>query len=235
MNHMRCCASESGTTWGRGLAISGVSCLALPATDSARAAKVATVVDSKSSRTPSCTPKAEPTRVTNCVATSEFPPSSKKSSSIPTRSTPRTSAKTSATTRSISVRGSRYCFALANTGSGNPARSPTPQPRPTGPWVRKVVQQWVLPTALCVCRWVWKIPPIDPRSFRREGSFAARSPRRARRERSIPTARHPREASQRTSPPSPQPRSSEVPGARSPTVAASVALTRPDQMGSEPE
>ncbi|MCX6491768.1 MAG: hypothetical protein NTX68_12390 [Rhodococcus sp.] len=56
---------------------------------------------------------------------SEFPPSSKKSSSRPTRSTPSTWAYTSATVRSMSLVGSRYSV-TSNAGSGNAFRSSFP-------------------------------------------------------------------------------------------------------------
>ncbi|CAB4903135.1 unannotated protein [freshwater metagenome] len=87
-NHMRCCAGESGMRSGRSRdSRIGVSD-PRPAADSARAASAPTVGASNSSRTPRRTPSAPPTRVTNCVAISELPPSSKKSSSRPTLDAP---------------------------------------------------------------------------------------------------------------------------------------------------
>ena len=64
-----------------------------PARGSISAARPATVGGSKSARSGSSTPKAWRTRDTTWVARSECPPSAKKSSSAPTRSTPRTSAQ----------------------------------------------------------------------------------------------------------------------------------------------
>ena len=65
-------------------------------------------------------------RETTWVATSELPPSSKKSSSRPTRSAPSTSPKAAATTRSAGLQGSRKVRVLLNTGSGSAFRSSFP-------------------------------------------------------------------------------------------------------------
>nr|WP_155289537.1 MULTISPECIES: hypothetical protein [Rhodococcus] len=96
-----------------------------PAACSTRTASSATVDASNSMRTGTVASSATPSRETTWVAISELPPSSKKSSSSPTRSTPRTSAKTSATISSIGVVGARKSR-TSNTGAGSARRSSFP-------------------------------------------------------------------------------------------------------------
>ncbi|GEM30496.1 hypothetical protein NN3_15030 [Nocardia neocaledoniensis NBRC 108232] len=129
MNHIRCCASDSGTCSGCGWATSGGRVETSDgAAASARAASPATVGVSNSARTPSWMAKAAPMRATTWVATSELPPSSKKLSSAPTRSWESTSAKMPATICSAGVRGARKSPAAAvNTGSGRALRSSLPE------------------------------------------------------------------------------------------------------------
>ncbi len=60
------------------------------------------------------------------MASREWPPSSKKSSCTPTRSTPRTSTQIPASSSSVTVRGAAYPAAnsgRAPSGAGNAARS----------------------------------------------------------------------------------------------------------------
>ncbi len=70
-----------------------------------RSASRATVGASKSARTGRCVPNASATRAATRVARSEWPPSAKKSSSTPTRSTPSTSAQIPASVASAALRG----------------------------------------------------------------------------------------------------------------------------------
>ena len=94
MNHSRCCANDSGSADpSRGSATSGGACVPSSSawSDSMRPASPATVGASKSARSGSSTPNACRTRETTRVASSECPPSPKKSSSTPTRSSPSTS------------------------------------------------------------------------------------------------------------------------------------------------
>ena len=64
-------------------------------------------------------------RATICVERMLSPPSATKSSSIPTRSTPSTSANTPLKSRSASEVGARYLFCTID-GAGSPARSSFP-------------------------------------------------------------------------------------------------------------
>ena len=73
---------------------------------------------------PTCTPNAEATLLTRRVASSESPPRSKKLSSTPTRSTPRTSANNPARISSPAVDGPRT--PPPNSGTGNARRSTFP-------------------------------------------------------------------------------------------------------------
>ena len=76
-------------------------------------------------RTGTSLPNANCNRTLTRVAINESPPRAKKSSSSPTRSTPSTSANTSATICSVCVRGARKEVA-ANSGAGNAFRSILP-------------------------------------------------------------------------------------------------------------
>ncbi len=75
----------------------------LPA--ASRAAKPRTVGRSKIQRTGGAAPKARRTRDATWVASSEWPPRAKKSSSMPARSTRSTSAQIPASTSSAGLRG----------------------------------------------------------------------------------------------------------------------------------
>ncbi len=83
--------------------------------------------DSNRSRTGMRVSTTAPSRATACVAIRELPPSSKKSSSRPTRSTPSRSANAAATVSSSGFDGARNSRA-SNTGSGNAFRSSLPFP-----------------------------------------------------------------------------------------------------------
>ncbi|SLG99723.1 Uncharacterised protein [Mycobacteroides abscessus subsp. abscessus] len=124
-NHMRCCASESGTRSGLRCGTRAARAPA-PAPVSARTASAATVDASNSSRTPSSVSSAADSRAATWVALSELPPRAKKSSSRPTRSTPSTSAKVRATISSTGVVGARNT-AASNTGAGSALRSSLPE------------------------------------------------------------------------------------------------------------
>ncbi len=125
MNQMRCCAVDKGRISGRGRATN-----ALRAPDpicfATRVARPTTVDASNSARTGIWVSSAAPIRETTWVATRELPPSSKKSSSRPTLSTPRTSPNAADTARSAGVRGSRKVRVLLNTGCGSALRSSLP-------------------------------------------------------------------------------------------------------------
>jgi hypothetical protein len=77
-------------------------------------------------RTGTSRPNANCSRALTRMAISESPPRAKKSSSSPTRSTPNTSANTSATIFSVWVAGARNAVA-ANTGAGSALRSILPE------------------------------------------------------------------------------------------------------------
>ena len=66
------------------------------------------------------------TRAISRMASSESPPRSKKLSSAPTRSRPRTSANRPQTISSAAVRGSRLIITPPNSGAGSAARSSFP-------------------------------------------------------------------------------------------------------------
>ena len=91
-----------------------------------RPASAATVGASNSARSGTSTPNACRARETTCVASSEWPPSSKKPSSTPTRSAPSTSAQIPASTSSVAVRGAAYAAPLPCSGAGSARRSTLP-------------------------------------------------------------------------------------------------------------
>ncbi|MQY32035.1 hypothetical protein NRB56_76520 [Nocardia sp. RB56] len=122
---MRCCASDNGTSAGRCRATSALRAPS-PACDSMRAASAATVLASNSMRTGTRVSSAVPSREATWVAISELPPSSKKSSSTPTRTIPSTSPKIWATISSIGVVGARNSR-TSKTGAGSARRSSLPE------------------------------------------------------------------------------------------------------------
>ncbi len=93
---------------------------------SVQPASPATVGVSNSARTGTSTPIADRTRLISRVASSECPPSSKKLSSIPTRSTFSTSAKRTARSSSRGLRGRRPSAAPDSVGAGRALRSSLP-------------------------------------------------------------------------------------------------------------
>src|SRR5207237_543288 len=84
-----------------------------------------TVRASNRLRIDTSTSRLERIRLIRRVATSEWPPSAKKSSSIPTRSTPRTSANSAHSNSSCGLRGRRPTEGL-NSGAGSAERSSFP-------------------------------------------------------------------------------------------------------------
>ena len=122
-NHSRCCANDSGTRSGRGTRTSGGRAAPAPSSTWARPAGVGF---SNTARTASSTPSTTRTRDTSRVASSECPPRSKKLSSTPTRSTPRTCPNTSHRARSRAVAGARPPPAAAYSGAGSARRSSFP-------------------------------------------------------------------------------------------------------------
>ncbi|GAB3210077.1 hypothetical protein GCM10027262_34030 [Nocardia tengchongensis] len=124
-NHMRCCASDSGTSSGRSWATRAARA-PVPTRDSSCAASEATVEASKRARSGMSASSAADRRAITWVAISELPPSSKKSSSRPTRSRPSTSAMTPATVCCTGVAGARKTWA-AKVGAGSCLRSSLPE------------------------------------------------------------------------------------------------------------
>jgi hypothetical protein len=129
MNQSRCCAKERGSSPERGAGSTGGT----PAPEAGssawiRAASPATVCASKIARSGTSTRKAARTREITRAATSECPPSAKKLSSIPTRSTPSTSPQMAASTSSAGVRGAAYAPApsVPTSGAGRARRSTLP-------------------------------------------------------------------------------------------------------------
>ncbi len=106
-NHTRCCEYDRGSFCARDTRSMGGSVPASPALTEAsmRAASAATVGARNSSRSGSSTPKDARMRETTRVASSEWPPTSKKLSSAPTRGRPSTSAQSVASFSSVGVRG----------------------------------------------------------------------------------------------------------------------------------
>ncbi len=96
-NQSACCANESGN--GPDRSTRPIASAARPRSasprrpSSSRSASAATVVASKSIRSGTSIAKASRSREATCVASSEWPPSSKKSSRTPTRSSPSTAAQ----------------------------------------------------------------------------------------------------------------------------------------------
>ena len=97
MNHNRSWAKDAGRGRSRGppWSLRSAWTAGPAATSSCKAtACSASVGFSKTERIDRCNPHADWTRLTNCVASSESPPSSKKSSSAPTRSSRKISHQT---------------------------------------------------------------------------------------------------------------------------------------------
>ena len=123
-NHIRCCPNDNGTSPGRAAATSGIRGPAAPAS----ASSTIWAGDGAVNRSPipiSVSSTAR-TRAITRMASSESPPSSKKLSSAPTRSTPSTSANRPQTISSAAVRGSRLTTTPPNSGAGSAARSSFP-------------------------------------------------------------------------------------------------------------
>ena len=105
-NQSRSCANDSGRAPVRTTGTTGGSTgNPAPRISSTRPASSATVGPSNSARSGTSTPNTCRTRETTRVASSECPPSSKKLSVTPTRSSRSTSAQISASTSSAGVRG----------------------------------------------------------------------------------------------------------------------------------
>ncbi len=123
-NHSRCWAKDRGGASGLGIGVTAGR--AWPAVSSS-AVSPAGVGASNTDRTDSSTPKTARSREASRIASSEWPPSAKKSSSAPTEGTPSTSAKQSATSSCAGPRGRREPVpGAAGSGSGRAARSSFP-------------------------------------------------------------------------------------------------------------
>ncbi len=122
-NHRRRCAKDSGTSSGRSCGSSAG--LARPASRRC-SASAATVGASNSTRTASSAPSVARIREISRVASSEWPPRSKKLSSTPTWARPSTSANSPASSCSWGVLGSRPVPAEPRSGAGRAARSSLP-------------------------------------------------------------------------------------------------------------
>lgn len=125
-NHSRCCAYDSGHGPAPDRA-SSAGPLEEPA-PARRRARPDSVGDSNTLRIGSSTPDIDRTRATRRVASSECPPSAKKSSSRPTRSTPSRPCHSSASARSSAVSGAAYAAPLPApySGAGSALRSTLP-------------------------------------------------------------------------------------------------------------
>ncbi len=135
-NHIRSCANDSGSSPER----STGTTLAAPACRAAATSGPNSRMRGFSNRVRSSTsrPSRSAIRDTAMVARREWPPRSKKLSSMPTRSTPSTSAQISATTRSVASRGamnsappaaarSRSARSPSGRAAGRAARSSLPE------------------------------------------------------------------------------------------------------------
>ncbi len=98
---------------------------AAPAASATTAARAATVLWAKMSRVVTSRPALR-ARLTTWMERMLSPPRAKKSSSMPTVATPRTSAKHAHSTRSRSSRAVRTGAASANAGRGRALRSSLP-------------------------------------------------------------------------------------------------------------
>ena len=107
MNHSRCWGKDNGSRSPRATGTRGGSASAAASRRTAvtASARALTVGASNSTFTGRLTPKASRTRDNTRIASSEWPPSSKKLASIPTCSRFSTSAKIPATSSSAGVRG----------------------------------------------------------------------------------------------------------------------------------
>ncbi|CAM3856210.1 hypothetical protein COSO111634_27200 [Corallococcus soli] len=123
---MRCCANDSGRSPSRGtVGIGGVT--ARDGSAWMRSESRTSVGASNSARRGRSTPNRAPTRVTSCVASSEWPPRSKKSSCAPTRSTRSTSRNRDASCSWSGVRGASSSREdVAAVGAGSSRRSTFP-------------------------------------------------------------------------------------------------------------
>ncbi len=132
MNHSRCCAKDSGSSPVRGTGASGGSVLppVAPRATSTCRASAPRVGAAKSSRTGSSVPKTARMREATWVASSEWPPSSKKLSPLLTRETPSTWVQMSASSSSVGVLGGAYAAEAAPvalmSGAGRAFRSTLP-------------------------------------------------------------------------------------------------------------
>ena len=106
-NHSRCWAKdrERGPSRGRTGIVGTTAEPSVTASAGSAAASPATVGVVNSARGETSTPKAARSREITRMLRMESPPSSKKLSSTPTRSTPSTSAQIPASVASASVRG----------------------------------------------------------------------------------------------------------------------------------
>ena len=106
-----------------GIAGAGRADPAPASSPSMRPASVSTVGVSNTARTATSTPNTVRSREATWVASSECPPSAKKSAAGPTRSRLRTSAKMPATSSSVGVRGAPPVSSLSAGSSGRAARA----------------------------------------------------------------------------------------------------------------
>ncbi len=123
-SHSRRWAKDSGSSSGRSSATTAGRAAARE--PPARTASSATVGASNRSRMASSVSSAVRALLISRVASSEWPPSSKKLSSTPILGTPRTSENSSHSTRSCRVRGSRPPAAEVISGLGNARTSSLP-------------------------------------------------------------------------------------------------------------
>ncbi len=126
-NHSRCCANDSGSSPSRGTGLTGGALT--PAAPSITWASPAIVGWSNSAETGTSVPNTSRTRDTSWVASSEWPPSSKKLTCAAGRSTPRTCVQIPASSSCAGPEGGTYwpsAPAWSPSGRGSAALSSLP-------------------------------------------------------------------------------------------------------------
>ena len=143
-NHSRCCANDSGNSSGRGARrAAGAVARWWPPSRPPRASS-ATVGASNSTRAEARPRTSTRMRDITCVAKSEWPPSSKKWSWRPTRSTRARSLQMLASTSSAPVRGATYA------GASRGVRTPAARGGPPCRWASAATRRAPrTPTAPC--------------------------------------------------------------------------------------
>lgn len=125
--HRRCWAEDSGSRAGRSRTVKAGRVVPAVSTPPARCrARRAGVGASKTVRSDTSAPSAARTRAVRRIASREWPPSAKKSSSTPASGTPRTAANASHSRSSRGVRGLRPETDAPRSGAGSACVSSLP-------------------------------------------------------------------------------------------------------------